>query len=257
MCQVTNTVILIVYHQSDSLKSGFRSTWEQLLNSHTTLVAQSDSDRTSHGPTPTTATGATSSFPSPPLRHHHDRTNQRSRANDRLQSREFYRPASSSTQASKGAFGQGNRRRPVMPSLHQEPSTSSSALKTGGGTGSTGFTTSAFSFQVPSRTSYPVHGRMSSSVHGRTSHPIRGASQDDNNAHPIPTGYHSDHRGFAPSVPPLTQVSAQTNEAQPRSSRCRLSSQWPRSSPTLREIDYWQFFVFGKHEQIRRYPQGI
>lgn len=213
MCQLANVVaILTICYQPDLSKSGYRSTWEQLLSVHITRVSRPDSDGTStteratiRGLTTITEAQTISSFPSSTLLQHPNRTDQRSRAHGRPQPREAHPPvqlASSGTHGPRGGFKQGNRARSVTPAPSQEPSTSHTLPQMGERTSSANFTTSTFSFRVPNQTSYPVHR----------------ASHNDHDVRPMSTGYSSNSHGFARSIPPPTQAPAPVNVAPPRPS---------------------------------------
>lgn len=206
------------YYQSGSSKSGYHSTWEELLRVHTVHVPQPDSDRTSTSEPVTqesTQTSTTEPVTEEPAQasavepvtqepprtttttsfQHPNRANQRFHTSETLQSRKVEPPAqliSSRVHGSQSAFRNGNRARSITPVSHQGPSTSHSQLRIGE-TSSVDFTTSTFSFRAPDRMSYPTHR----------------APQNGHDPRPIPTGYRSTHS---------TQASAQMNEAPVRPS---------------------------------------
>jgi len=197
-------VVLIIYHQSSSSKSEYRSAWEELLKAHIPSVPRQDPGQTSTTepviqPQTQVTPIRSNSFPSSMLLQHPQQTDQKFHAHDTLQSRKAQPPAqiaSRGTHGSQGTFRKVNRARPVIPV--SRPGPSASLLQMGGGINSVDVTASTFSFRAPDRTSSSVHRAL----------------QGGHNLHAISTGCPPDPRDSAPSAQP----SAQMNRASARPS---------------------------------------
>lgn len=184
---------------------------------HATCGSQPDSGRTStteqavvQEPAPTTAMRSPSSLspsflPSSSLHSSNFPIGQQSHTYGTSHSHEV-RPsrqvASSSAQSLHDTSRQWQHPRYTTPVPRQGPSTSHSVLQTGVGPSSIDFTTSTFSFRVPSQTNYPV-SRVSRNHHDLL---------------PVTTGYPSGGRSSTASTQLSTQTSAQVNLIPPQPS---------------------------------------